>query len=192
MLLNKNTSKRKIWGLYEYVLNAWLSQKIQSHSNFIDIGANNGYHTYGFSYAASRAGHRDVRVISVEPDVGEQLLAPRNWNEYRSLSIDIIEKYCRAEPGEGITIHDLISNMESGLIKMDIEGGEREVIPSNIDILSNRKFDWCIEIHGKDLIVEIAAAFCSAKRPFLIKDMPQLPFIGGEPRPILTTWLVTI
>ena len=125
LYLDRRSSKRKIFGIYEYVLNNWLTRKIRKHSNYVDIGANNGYHTYGFAHAAQRAGHTNVKVIAVEPEPDQQLLEPRNWQEYASVDIKIVEAFCRPVAGErGITLPDLLAPLTSGLIKIDIEGGE--------------------------------------------------------------------
>lgn len=193
MYLDRRISKRKIFGIYEYILNDWLGKKILLHSNYIDIGANNGYHTYGFAHAALRAGHEKVKVIAVEPEPDRQLLEPCTWPMYKGVDITIVEAFCRPFGGDrSVTLVDLLDGLSSGLIKIDIEGEESSVVPPLSGLVADHGYDWCIEIHGDHLIPQIAAPFCAADRPFVIKDMTPLPLFGGERRPIHTTWLVTL
>jgi hypothetical protein len=192
MYLDPSISKRKLLGVYEYVLNGWLKEKISKHSNYVDVGANNGYHTFGFAYAAMKAGHKP-KVIAIEPGHVEELSLPLTWPAYKGCDITIMQKYCsdRTE-GNHISLHDALGDMETALIKIDIEGAEERVMSVAGDLVGNPGFDWCIEIHSDQRIPIIAKYFCDAGRPFLIKDMGPLPIIGPEHRPLHTTWLLTI
>lgn len=193
MYLDFATSKRKIIGVYEYVLNEWIESKVSLHSNYIDVGANNGYHTYGFAHAAKRAGRKNIHVTAIEPSHDDQLAAPRDWPEYKDVTIDIIAKYCSSSRShDHVRLVDLVQGLPEALIKVDIEGAEADVIPDVGQLVGDERFSWCIEVHGEALIPVVAAPFCAAGRPFLIKDQKPLPLLGPERRPIATTWLVTI
>lgn len=190
--LDKSNSRRKIYGLYEHVLNKWLEEKIGLHDTFIDVGANNGYHTFGFAHAALRSG-KVPYVIAVEPDDLKELEEPRSWPEYAGCKIEIINKFCSNKTAENeIALGDIVTPLDGGLIKIDIEGHESEVMQGAAALVDDARFDWCIEIHGDERIPEIASYFCEAKRPFLIFDLRKLPFLKPEPRTLHTTWLVTI
>lgn len=192
MYIDMATSKRKVLGVYEYVLNGWLKEKIAKHSNYVDVGANNGYHTFGFAHAAKKAGHRP-KVVAIEPGHLEELSHPQSWPAYAGCDIKVLQKYCsdRTE-GNLISLRDAVGDMETALIKIDIEGAEECVMAGAGDLVGNLGYDWCIEIHGDQRIPIIAKYFCDAGRPFLIKDMGPLPIIGPEHRPLHTTWLLTI
>lgn len=192
MYVNFSTSKRKILGLYEYVLNDWLAARIAEHSTYIDVGANNGYHTFGFAHAATKAGH-DPKVIAIEPEHTTELTEPQGWAAYADCEFTVIPKYCSEKTeGDHISLPDVVGKHERALIKIDVEGAEEAVMRGAAELLSRPGLDWCIEIHGLHRIPIIAKYFCEANRSFLIKEMGPLPIIGAEPRPIKTTWLLTV
>ncbi|PPD04064.1 MAG: hypothetical protein CTY29_07255 [Methylobacter sp.] len=198
MYLNLNTSKRKIFGLYEYVLNDWILKKIINKQFVLDIGANTGYDTYGFAHLLIKNGATNPFVLSFEPDDYIELSTPKDWSTYKKCKIELIKKYVGAISNEQtITIDDAFSKYApylngNGIIKMDIEGGEIEALKGASNTLNNSNLDWLIEIHGKHLIPEVAKFFVDRSRPFLIKELQPLPIIGHENRQIFTTWLVTI
>lgn len=191
--LDWKSSKRKVFGLYEHDLNRWLEEKISKHHVYVDIGANNGYHTYGFAWAAKQAGHKSPRIIAVEPVVTPQLTMPMGWEEYVDCDIQIVEKFCGSVSDEtSISLSDLLAECDEALVKVDIEGAEADLFDACPDLPGDPRFDWCIEIHGDELIPRVAGVFCRADRSFLLRELTPLPFLGGEPRRIHTTWLTTI
>ncbi|MBL6427647.1 MAG: FkbM family methyltransferase [Maritimibacter sp.] len=191
--LDWRRSKRKVFGVYEHVLNNWMTEKIGKHDTFFDVGANNGYHTYGFAWAAKKAGHRRPVVVAVEPTVKEQLREPMTWNEYTGCDIQLVEKLCGTVTDDAtISLPDLLAGHDAGLVKIDIEGAEELLFDECPELAENVNFDWCIEIHGDDLIPKLAGVFCDAGRSFLLQELRPLPFIGLEARAIHTTWLTTI
>ncbi|MEX0330172.1 MAG: FkbM family methyltransferase [Puniceicoccaceae bacterium] len=165
-----------------------------------DVGANDGYDTYGLAWLMSKGNQRPVDIISFEPGAGNMpsLLQPREWQEYSNCTITVVQKFVGAEDSDDYVTLDNFHKShpelhgKSGLIKIDIEGFETEALNGAQDILQNDKHDWLIEIHGKDRVAEVAAHFTRVKRAFLIKDLSALPFIGNEHREIDTYWLMTI
>jgi hypothetical protein len=49
-----------------------------------------------------------------------------------------------------------------------------------------------VEIHGRERIAEVARFFVERNRPFLVRAMEPLPWIGAESREIETYWLTTL
>lgn len=200
VFLNPADSKRKIFGLYEHVLNDWLEEVAPQKDFAFDVGANDGYDTYGLAWLMSKGNQRPVDIISFEPGAGNMpsLLQPREWQEYSNCTITVVQKFVGAEDSDDYVTLDNFHKShpelhgKSGLIKIDIEGFETEALNGAQDILQNDKHDWLIEIHGKDRVAEVAAHFTRVKRAFLIKDLSALPFIGNEHREIDTYWLMTI
>jgi hypothetical protein len=47
IVMNPRNSLRKIFGLYEHELNDWLEQALRWVSRVVDVGANDGYFTFG-------------------------------------------------------------------------------------------------------------------------------------------------
>ena len=198
VFLNPANSKRKIFGLYEYCLNEWIKKTIENKEFVLDVGANTGYHTYGFAYLLKKNNSQNPIVIAFEPETCPELDIPKGWDMYSECRIEILKKYVGENTNDNtITLDDVYSkyltdSSSSGLIKIDIEGAETEALKGAIGLLQDPRHDWLIEIHGDELIPEVASHFVKHDRPFVIKELSPLPIIGAEKRTLHTTWLVTI
>jgi hypothetical protein len=200
MFLNPANSKRKILGLYEHVLNGWIS-RVAPRADFIfDVGSSTGFDLYGFAHLASSGKARPVTVVGFEPDVANlpELTTPLTWPEYSRCGIEIIEQFAGARVGEGITTLDAAFSArpalagKTGLIKIDVEGEESEVLRGAATLLEAPQHHWLVEIHGRERIAAVASFFVEQNRPFLIREMKALPLIGAESREIETFWLTTL
>ncbi len=198
LFLNPANSKRKLFGLYENVLNEWITQAVVGKQFVFDVGSNTGYDTYGFAHLLLRHNVPQPTVIAFEPEVFSELQTPMCWSEYAGCRIEIVKKYVGQTSGAGYLslddaydkyIHDRDAK---GIIKIDIEGAEVHALAGASKLLENTGHDWLIEIHGKSLIPAVASFFVRSERAFLIKELAPLPFIGRESRTLFTTWLVTI
>lgn len=200
--LNPKSSKRKIFGIYEYVLNNWISEVVPRKEFVFDIGANTGYDTYGFAHLLSKANSSRSHVIAFEPDADDfpELTTPKDWPEYANITIEIVKKFVSDHSNASHTTTTIdeefsqrpqLKDLE-GLFKIDVEGAEVQVLEGASELLKDFKHDWLIEIHGKDLIPPVTQFFSVRGRPFLIKEMKPLPLIGPEQREIDTYWLLTI
>ena len=198
VFLNPANSKRKILGLYEHVLNRWITEKIKEKEFVMDVGANTGYDTYGFAHLLLSNGSNNPVVLAFEPEKYTELTTPKGWEEYNGCRIEIIEKYIGKQTDYNrIALDDAYVEYigeigSSGLVKIDIEGAECDALAGANRMLKNPGIDWLIEIHGKELIPEVAGYFVKENRPFLIKDLAPLPIIGAEKRFLYTSWLMTI
>ncbi len=200
VLLNLSDSKRKLLGVYEHILNDWIRTSCPGKSFAIDVGANDGYHTYGFAHLLSRANRTSANILAFEPDASmfPGLTCPRNWSCYSNTSVQIIQKYAGSTNNDTMaTLDQTYSDFsmchdQSGIIKIDVEGAEVEVMKGAKSVITRKEISWLIEIHGRNLIPEIAEFFITAKRPFLVKELSPLPLIGAEKRDVDTYWLVTI
>lgn len=143
-----------------YVLNVYNVQKIKRGSVVIDVGSGIGE----FAVLASARVGREGRVIAIEPSP----------DDFRALETNIRENGCsnvipinaaisdkeerqsigfkgRTFGARADTLHNIIHNLGVSadsihFVKMDIEGGERRVIPSSIDLIRNVDY-LAIEIH---------------------------------------------
>ena len=65
IVMNPRDSLRKIFGLYEHELNGWLEEALRRVTRVVDVGANDGYFTFGCAAAFKRLG-KDGEIISIE------------------------------------------------------------------------------------------------------------------------------
>jgi hypothetical protein len=198
--MNPVNAKRKLVGIYEHVLNEWISKVAPKKEFIFDVGANNGYDTYGLAYLASHANSRGISVVSFEPGADQfpELTVPQEWEEYSNCKFEIIKKFV-GENSEGamVTLDKTFEDRSAlqgkkGLIKIDVEGHECAVLKGAECLLAMPEHDWLVEIHGKERILPVAEFFAKVGRPYLIKELTALPFFGKECREIETFWLVTI
>jgi hypothetical protein len=200
MFLNPAHSKRMVFGLYEYTLNDWLKTVPPTKDFAFDVGANTGYDTYGLAHLMSHANTRSVDIVAFEPEVDRypELTTPKNWDEYSRTKIEIISMFAGASDDEKTVTLDSIFDARTdlagkkGLVKIDVEGAEVDVLKGATTLLRNPDHDWMVEIHGEHLIPKVAQVFCDLGRPFLIRDLPPVPFLGKELRPLSCYWLMTI
>ena len=200
LLLRPRSSKRKIFGLYENVLNEWISERMKGKSWVLDIGANDGYDTYGFAHVMKRAGVPEPRVIAYEPqlDTLPELRSPSEWDSYSGCDFVFEDKFISAHIDDQHTTLDQVAKdygnklQGNGLVKIDIEGAECDALSGASSLLKDDNVDWLIEIHGRERIPTVASYFSARDRPFVIKELKPLPFLGKEQRTIETFWLVTL
>ena len=142
------------------MLNVYRIQKIKRGSVFLDIGAGIGE----FAILASKKVGKEGKVIAIEPSP----------DDFRTLQDNIEENGCsnvipinsavsnkkerlllkfkgREFEAEADSLSNILSNLDIAVnsvnyVIMDIEGGERLVIPSSADIIRNTDY-LAIEIH---------------------------------------------
>ena len=200
VFLNPSSEKRKIFGLYEHVLNDWIKEKSNDKRFVLDIGANTGYHTYGFAHLLLKNKINNPTVFAFDPEAHSipELNIPKDWPEYRKCDIRIIPKFVGNTDTENQVSLDQFSLSYpailegNGLVKIDVEGAESAVLAGAKTLLQDPRNDWLIEIHGKERITEIAEYFVELKRPFLIKDLVPLRWLRKERRTVSTYWLLTL
>ena len=114
--LNPSNSMRKLFGLYEHVLNDWISEVGPRKDFAFDVGSNSGYDLYGLAHLLSHQNKRSVDIIGFEPDASNipELLKPREWKEYSNCRIEIIEKFAGDEDsGSTVTLDNIFSERKS-------------------------------------------------------------------------------
>lgn len=197
MVLNPANSKRKILGVYEHILNDWLEKTLGRVEVVWDIGANDGYFTYGCAATIKRHG-KQCRIVAFEPGIAEipELTEPMKWPEYADVKFDFIPKFVGAENTD-TTLTLAQSAMERpeaverpGLVKVDVEGAEVEVLKAVGPLLAE-PHAWVVEIHGDHLIEPVSDVFRKAGRAFDIIDPRPHWLFGPEMRTLKTSWLVT-
>ena len=143
-----------------YILNIYKIQKIKRGSVVVDVGAGIGE----FAVLASSKVGKEGKVIAIEPSPEDFETLQLNVRKNRCGNVIPInsavsskkEKLSLTFKGRTFvaasnTLVNILRNLEIPVnsvnyIKMDIEGGERSVIPSSMDIIRNIDY-LAIEIH---------------------------------------------
>jgi len=193
IVANPRASLRKVCGIYEHELNGWLSAALPRARRLIDVGANDGYFSFGAAAALRRAG-RSAEIICFEPD-------PLHLAELRHAAdvqppprpaITLIDAMVGDREDAGTTTLDAlrVADRENTLIKIDVEGAEMAVIagaqswfhPSNL---------FVIEVHDAAYVETLMTTFANRGLELRQIDQQPLPFLGGELRDPDNRWLVT-
>lgn len=126
VVMNPRASMRKVLGLYEHELNAWLEAALARVARVIDVGANDGYFTFGALAAFRRLGKRG-EVIAFEPQ-GALVRTLRQNASAQGLAerLQVFESLVGGRVAEGMTTLDALAVSDRGatLIKIDVEGAE--------------------------------------------------------------------
>ncbi len=193
IVANPRASLRKILGIYEHELNGWLSKALPRVGRLIDVGANDGYFSFGGAAAIRRAG-RSAEIICFEPRA-EHLAELRCAIEAQPAprpDIRLIAAMVADHEGAGTTTLDAlaVSDRDNTLIKIDVEGGELAVVagarswlrPSNL---------FLIEVHDASYVEPLMGTFASHGLSLTLIDQRPLPIVGREYRDADNRWLVS-
>lgn len=189
---NPRVSMRKVMGLYEADLNPWLRKALQRADIVVDVGANDGYFTFGCAAAMRRQG-RTVRVIAFEPlDLHvDQLEIARVNGGFTADEIKIVPKLVgSSNSSEMVTLDSFAVGASAAvcpLIKIDVEGAEMDVLEGAARWLSPRSM-LLIEVHREEFLTEIPRRLHNAVGPLDRVDQNALPLLGREHRDAATWW----
>jgi hypothetical protein len=192
-VMNPRNSLRKILGLYEHELNAWLESALLRTNRVIDVGANDGYFTFGCA-AAFRRRHRKAAIVAFEPDA----------EHFRSLSdslrsqpqglveFELIPKFVGAnDTADSRTLDGLTcADRSNTLIKIDVEGAEEDVLAGATSWLRTSNY-FLIEVHKQHFLESIPRLFESHGLTLDRIDQRPLKLIGRETRDEENWWLVS-
>lgn len=130
---NKDTGS-KILGLYENQILDWLKDK--KFDLFIDIGAADGYYALGLLISSKVERAITFEISNLDIEISKSLAIANGV-------YDKIEFRGEATQDE---IALILPQSQNGLIFMDIEGGEFELVSENLLKLS-KDYSFCIELH---------------------------------------------
>ncbi|HET9367365.1 MAG TPA: FkbM family methyltransferase [Candidatus Udaeobacter sp.] len=196
--MNPHDSLRKILGLYEHELNSWLDQALPRVGRVLDVGANDGYFTFGCAAAFERLG-KAGEIIAFEPQArhAAQLLESTAAQPKSSVQIEIIETFVGNELKPGMMTLDAVQSRFIGsndrtatLIKIDVEGAEVEVIEGGRSWLHPSNL-FLIEVHDESFLNRLRAIFAERELRLLQINQRALPILGRETRAESNWWLVT-
>ncbi len=196
-IVNPAHSKRKILGVYEHILNPWLNYILPMVEVLWDVGANDGYFTYGCAYRMQK--HQDQGyVVAFEPGMQQQsaLILPAKWDMYQRTAFEFLPQFVGEKCDEQmVTLDQAWSDRQflhskRCLIKVDVEGAELEVL-TGAKYLLQAPHHWVVEVHGDHLLEPVLKHFLDAHRD--VEIIPYQPhwLLGAEARTIKTSWVVT-
>lgn len=191
---------RKVFGLYEHELNDWLEAVLPRVERVIDVGANDGYFTFGCAAAFRRLEH-PAQIFAFEPQTEccEKLRETTRAEAARpgGVTFAVEQTFVGRADGDGVMTLDttarrvdLALEPRRALIKIDVEGAEVDVIEGASLWLNDSNF-FVIEVHRQEYLEPLKARFASAGLTLEQRDMRPLLIIGGEQRAEQTWFLVT-
>jgi hypothetical protein len=193
VVMNPRTSLRKALGLYEHELNAWLESALTRVDRVIDVGANDGYFTFGCAAALRRRG-QPAEIIAFEPQARHivQLRAAAAAQEGGAITFEFVSSLAGQLIGPGMTTLDALpaSNRANTLIKIDVEGAEVDVIAGARSWLNQSNL-FVIEVHREPYLDQLTRVFADHGLTLRRVDQHPLPLIGRDPRDEANWWLVS-
>ena len=197
IILNPACSKRKLLGVYEHILNPWLTRVLPHIEVVWDVGANDGYFTYGCAQAIKRH-HHEGDIVAFDPGLAQQpaLSIPATWSQYAGINLEFIPLFVGATSNNStITLDQAYKERPSlhgkvSLIKVDVEGGEVEVLKGATSLLQ-KPHHWVVEVHGDHLLAPVLDFFAKAKRVVDVRPLQPHWLLGPESRTIKTSWVTT-
>jgi hypothetical protein len=199
--MNPRDNLRKILGLYEHELNDWLSRVLQRVDIVLDVGANDGYFTFGCA-AAFRRLQRTAHVVAFEPQAGHcrQLEASLRVQADNSVNIAIEQTLVGKATTSGTTTLDAAAERNfhgqmpccrrRALIKIDVEGAELDVVEGASGWLRPNHY-FLIEVHAESYLATLKRRFADVGIALEQHNQQPLPFLGGERRVEANCWLVS-
>ncbi len=193
-VMNPRHSLRKVLGLYEHELNNWIETALHCVHRVIDVGANDGYFTFGCA-AAFRRLKKTGEIISIEVQDQHMLKLREGFERHADPAVrfSLVQGYAGSELKPGfVTLDSLDTGGDRGgtLVKIDVEGAEVEVMQGALSWLDPTNF-FVIEVHQESLLAPLHALF--ATRGLKLRQINQrpLPLLGAEVRDRENWWLVS-
>ena len=193
-VMNPRHSLRKVLGLYEHELNDWIEAALHRVRRVIDVGANDGYFTFGCA-AAFRRLKKAGEIISIEMQDQHMAKLREGFERYRdsSVSFSLVQGYAGSELKPGfVTLDSLDTGGDRGhtLVKIDVEGAEVEVMEGARTWLEPTNL-FVIEVHKESLLAPLHALFATRGLKLVQINQRPLPLLGAEERDVENWWLVS-
>lgn len=194
IVMNPRDSLRKIFGLYEHELNDWLEMALSRVTRVIDVGANDGYFSFGAAAAFRRLGTTG-EIIAIEMQDQHILTLRRSAEEQdrRNVTFHLVQAYAGREDKPGFISLDSIESTggrTDTLVKIDVEGAELDVIAGGKSWLTPSNL-FVVEVHKEQFLEPLKQTF--AERGCTLRQIEQRPLrlLGTETRDAKNWWLVS-
>jgi methyltransferase FkbM-like protein len=192
-VMNPRNSLRKVLGLYEHELNDWLGSALRLTTRVIDVGANDGYFTFGCAAAFQRQ-QKAGEIIAFEPDAEHFRSLSKSLDSQPKglVQFELIPSFGGAHnTAESKTLDSLsCPDRTNTLIKIDVEGAEEDVLAGANTWLRSGNY-FLIEVHKEYFLKSIPRLFESHGLTLDRIDQRPLKLIGRETRNEENWWLVS-
>ena len=198
IVMNPRHSFRKILGLYEHELNEWLAQALRRVNRVLDVGANDGYFTFGCAAAFRRLG-KAGEIIAFEPQACHVAILRKSvaLQTEASVRFEIVQSSVGKEVKPGMTTLDAAewaggdpADKGNTLVKIDVEGAEVDVIEAGRSWLRPSNL-FVIEVHEERFLDPLHAIFAEQGLRLVEVGQRPLPLLGRETRDEKNEWLVS-
>jgi hypothetical protein len=198
VMMNPRHSLRKLFGLYEHELNAWLEQIFPRITRVLDVGANDGYFTFGCAAAFRRLG-KEGEIIAFEPEQRhmDSLRESGKKQPIGTTHITLLQTLVGSDIRSGTTTLDAVrwrtgdpENRTHTLVKIDVEGAELEALNGASSWLNPTNY-FLIEVHEESFLGRIVRLFAARGLRLARVDQRPLPLFGREMRSEKNWWLVS-
>jgi hypothetical protein len=191
--MNPRSSLRKVMGLYEHELNSWLNLALPRVSRVLDVGANDGYFTFGCAAAFRRLGVA-AEILSFEGQARhvQELKDSAAMQPRGHVRFQIVHAMVGREVGKGVTCLDACSasDRHHTLIKIDVEGAEVDVIQGASQWMDRTNL-FVIEVHKREYLDLLQHRFRAFGHPLIQVNQAPLRALGRETRDADNWWLVS-
>jgi len=191
-VMNPRNSLRKVLGLYEHELNDWLDSALRLTNRVIDVGANDGYFTFGCA-AAFRRMQKRSEIVAFEPDADHfRTLSESLGSQPKGLvEFKLIQSFVGASDDfNSKTLDSIECDRQNTLIKIDVEGAEEDVLAAATSWLQDTNY-FLIEVHKANFLESIPRLFHSYGLTLDQINQRPLKLIGREMRDEENWWLVS-
>jgi hypothetical protein len=191
-VMNPRNSLRKVLGLYEHELNGWLESVLRLTNRVIDVGANDGYFTFGCA-AAFRRLQKKGEIVAFEPELDHFVSLSQSLKSQRDdrVAFTLLNSLVGAtDSAESKTLDSLPHDRDNTLIKIDVEGAEEDVLAGASSWLRQSNY-FLIEVHKPEFLVSIPRLFASHGLGLDQINQRPLKLIGRELRDEENWWLVS-
>ena len=184
----------QLWlGLEERELLSWFRTLSDGICTAIDVGANVGIYTLYF--LAKTAAEK---VLVFEPSRQNLLSLERNLALNQLTSdhrLEIVQKFVGSHTAKEWVALDIFSEgiAKPCLVKVDVDGGEVELLRGAERVLHSPQVRWIIEVHSKELEEQCLTILQEARYRVILVRNAWWRYFLPEMRPIeLNRWLVAV
>lgn len=193
VVMNPRNSLRKVFGLYEHELNEWLESALRHVSRVLDVGANDGYFTFGCAAAFHRLGvNGEITGFEPQEQCMEMLRESVAAQREAGVRFQLVQALVGREVSESMATLDALpaNDRRNTLIKIDVEGAELDVIAGARSWMNSSNL-FVIEVHKEEYLGQLQRMFSERGLKLVQVNQRPLPLLGREDREETNWWLVS-